>query len=281
VPELPEVETVRRVLERSLGGKRIVGAEVVPDEIVLQGTDPRTVQEALLGSKVDRTGRYGKTWWLELSHGAWLYGHLGMSGWVRDLDPDRALPTRLREHGTRPLDDESGRPRFLKLLVEAEDGARVALTDGRRLARLWLGGPDDPKVARLGYDCLDGLPDPEELATLLNRRRAPIKSLLLDQGLFAGVGNWIADEALYQAGLSPHRLGSSLGAEDVAALRACIESIVRLAVDCDADSSRYPADWLFHARWGGKSGQPEIGGEPIVREPVGGRTTAWVPSRQK
>lgn len=281
MPELPEVETVRRVLERALSGKRIARAEVVPDEIVLQGAAPDELRGALEGSRVERSGRHGKTWWLELESGPWLYGHLGMSGWVRDLDPARALPTRLREHGSKPLDDDKGRPRFLKLLLESEAGDRVALSDGRRLARLWLGGPGDAKVAKLGYDCLGGLPPAAELARLVQRRQAPVKSVLLDQALFAGVGNWIADEALYQAGIAPKRLASSLTVAEVGRLREKIEAIVGLAVECDADSSRYPPDWLFHARWGGKSGVGEIAGGAIVREPVGGRTTAWVPSRQR
>lgn len=280
MPELPEVETVRRVIERALKGQRLAEVEVAPDEIVLEGADPEALREALVGRTVMGAGRHGKLWWVELDGPQRLYGHLGMSGWVRDLDPARALATRLREHGSKPWDDEHGRPRFLKLLLTGENGARVALTDGRRLARLWMGDEADPRLAKLGFDCLLGLPPVHEIGAVLARRNAPIKSVLLDQRVFAGVGNWIADETLFQAGIAPKRHASSLSVEEVERLRMALESIVKLAVGVSADASKYPDDWLFHARWGGKSGATTVAGMPLVREPVGGRTTAWVKGLQ-
>jgi formamidopyrimidine-DNA glycosylase len=105
--------------------------------------------------------------------------------------------------------------------------------------------------------------------------------VLLDQSLFAGVGNWIADEVLYQAGLDPRRPASSLSPRDVGRLRGRLRAIVHRAVSVDADSSRFPRTWLFHRRWGRKQGARTARGEPIVHLTVGGRTTAWVPSRQR
>jgi formamidopyrimidine-DNA glycosylase len=130
VPELPEVETVRRTLSNALKGKRIVSAEFPVDDIVHSKLKPEAMEQAVLGAKVLDVGRKGKYWWLELDRRPWLFGHLGMAGWVRDLDKDSI---RLREHGNAPWEDENGRPRFLKMLLEAEDGKRVAMTDGRRL----------------------------------------------------------------------------------------------------------------------------------------------------
>lgn len=280
MPELPEVETVRRIMERVLKGKKIVEAEVVPDDIVMGSTPPEAIREALVGRTVTGVGRKGKYWWIELDEKPWVFGHLGMAGWIRELG---AATVRLREHGNAPLDDEEGRPRFLKLLLTAEDGKRISFTDQRRLARLWLGDDpaDDSRIKELGFDCLHELPSAKELLPLINKRKAPIKAVLLDQSLFAGVGNWIADETLYHAGIAPKRTGDTLSAKEVSRLRDALDRVVRTAVDAGADSDKYPEDWLFSSRWGGKKGRTEIGGKKIVREPVGGRTTAWVPSVQK
>lgn len=266
-------------MRRILQGRKIVAAEVVPDEIVLGGIPPEAFVAAIEGRTLRDVGRKGKYWWLDFGDAPIVFGHLGMSGWIRELGE----PTvRLKEHGNAPLDDENGRPRFLKLLMTSEDGRRVAFTDGRRLARLWLGesAVADARVAKLGPDVYESLPDPEQLYAILHRRKAPLKALLLDQGLFAGVGNWIADECLYHARLAPKRTGDTLSLPDVIALHQSLQMVLEIAVEKNADKDQFPEDWLFHHRWDGNRGSEMIGGEAIVRESVGGRTTAWVPTRQ-
>src|SRR3954465_7570465 len=140
MPELPEVETVRRIMRRVLKGHKIVDVEVVPDTIIFGSTPPEAFVEALKGRTVTEIGRKGKYWWIELDHKPWLFGHLGMAGWIRELG---ASTTRLREHGNAPLDDENGRPRFLKFLLTTDEGKRISFTDARRLGRVWLSeGPE-------------------------------------------------------------------------------------------------------------------------------------------
>lgn len=281
MPELPEVEAVRRLLERALVGCTLAHVEVADDPIVLEKQPCKAVQAALTGASVAAAGRKGKYWWLELDGGQTLFGHLGMSGWMRDLKAEKEK--RLVSHGKAALAEPDGRPRFLKLLLRTTDGAEVAMTDGRRLARLWLGGPwvEDRRIKELGRDAwLDPWP-PADLFAVLARRKAPIKALLLDQKLFAGVGNWVADEALFHAGLSPHRLGASLSAEDTVALCSSLKSVLDLAVACEADDARYPEEWMFHHRWGGGRGAQVHPAGEIQRDQVGGRTTAWIPAIQK
>lgn len=280
MPELPEVENVRRTLERVLLSKRIVDAEIAPDEIVLKGLSPDLIRTALVGRTVTAVGRKGKYFWLELDEKPWVFAHLGMAGWVREIG---ASTIRLREHGNAPLDDAEGRPKFLKMLLTAEDGGKVVMTDGRRLSRIWLAeSPEkDSAISKLSQDMYLDLPSAEEIHKRVVKKSAPIKAILLDQTVFAGIGNWIADEVLYVARIRPSRLGNSLSMEESAKLREAIRFVLDHAVEVGADKEKFPESWLFHYRWGGSKGDDLIEGQQIVREQIGGRTTAWVPSRQK
>jgi formamidopyrimidine-DNA glycosylase len=265
VPELPEVEAARVMLERALRGRRIEAVTTVSDPIVYAGVTPRRLAAALRGRRVKRAGRKGKHLWLELDRRPWPAFHFGMSG-----------SFRVYAAGTE-------RPRYWKVELETDDGARLALRDPRRLGRIRLlrDPAREPPISLLGFDVLDEMPSPRKLQALLSRRKAPIKAVLLDQGLFAGVGNWIADEALFQARISPHRPASSLSAVEVARLRRHLGAIVALAVKVLARKQEFPRGWLFHRRWGRDSSAQTLRAERIVHETIGGRTAAWVPSRQR
>ncbi len=280
VPELPEVETVCRVMRRVLLNHKIVDVEVVPDTIVFGNTPPEAIVDALKGRTVTEVGRKGKTWWLRTGEPPDVVGHLGMAGWIRETN---APTVRLKEHGNAPLDDEAGRPRFLKLLLQTDEGRGIAFTDGRRLARLRLSPSveTDPKLKELGPDAFDDLPKAQAFGDLFKKRSAPIKALLMDQAILSGVGNWLADECLYHARIAPNRAASSLSPEEYVQLRKKLRYVLETAVEAGADDSKYPTDWMFHHRWGGGKGAAKIGRHEIVREEVGGRTTAWVPALQK
>lgn len=280
MPELPEVETVCRLMRRVLVGHKIVDVEIAKDDIVYKRTSPEEVKKALLNKKVEKIGRRGKTWWIELDSPPVVFGHLGMSGWIREMN---APTVRLREHGEAPLDDKNGSPRFMKFILQTDEGRRLTLTDLRRLARVWLSPAvkDDEKLQELGPDALEQLPKGEKFGELFNKRKAPIKALLMDQSIIAGIGNWLADEVLYHSRIAPQRAASSLSHAEFARLRKEMLKILKIAVEAGADSDKYPKDWIFHVRWGGDRGEAKHGRYKIVREPVGGRTTAWVPALQK
>jgi formamidopyrimidine-DNA glycosylase len=156
------------------------------------------------------------------------------------------------------------------------------MTNARRLGRIrLLWDPcHEPPIANLGFDPLLDLPPARGIGDLLSRRRAPIKAVLLDQGCFAGVGNWIADEVLYQAGIDPRRPARELSVEEVRRLRRRLRLVIERAVRVQADSSRFPRTWLFHHRWGRRPRARTPKG-PIRFDTVGGRTTAWVPRAQR
>ncbi len=263
MPELPEVETARRRAQRALRGRRIVAVAVADDPIVYEGVTPARFAATLRGRRVVAVHRKGKHLWMELDRPPFPLFHFGMTG------------------SFEIYRDGAERPRFWKVELTTEDGTRLAMPDPRRLGRLRLRrDPErEPPLARLGFDVLRELPPARELAGLLARRGAPAKAVLLDQSVFAGVGNWIADEALYQAAIDPRRPASSLSLAEVARLRSRLHAIVRLAVDAGADDARFPRTWLFHHRWGRAEGARTARGEPIVHVTIGGRTTAVVPSR--
>ena len=265
MPELPEVETARRRAQRALRGRRIVAVAVVDDPIVYEGVSPARFAATLRGRRVLAVHRKGKHLWMELDHPPFPLFHFGMTG-----------SFEIYREG-------ADRPRFWKIEIAAEDGTRLAMPDARRLGRLRLrrDPENEPPLARLGFDVLRDLPPARELAAVLARRGAPVKAVLLDQSLFAGVGNWIADEALYQAAIDPRRPTSSLSPAEVKHLRSRLIAIVRLAVDVGADDARYPRSWLFHHRWGRAKGARTARGEPIVHVTIGGRTTAVVPWRYR
>src|SRR5256714_1578323 len=226
MPELPEVETVCRIMRRVLVGHKIVDVEVADDHLFLSGLPPDMVGAALACRTVRQVGRKGKFWWLDTGEAPVVFAHLGMTGWIRELG---AFTTRLKEHGEAPLDDENGRPRFLKLLLTTDDGKRISFTDARRLGRLWLNETvaGDRRLAMLGPDALNDLPKGTHFQALFSRRKAPIKALLLNQTIISGLGNWLADEVLFQAGIAPQRIASSLSADELAKLRTAIANVVK------------------------------------------------------
>lgn len=263
MPELPEVETWRRLADTHAAGKIIQTAFAADDPIIFDQNNPRNVAQTLTGCRITGTARKGKHCWLILDCGKHLYLHFGMSGslwWLPNAeDPE---------------------PSHVKCRLLLDDGSRLIYRNLRRIGkiRLLADAAAVPPVSRLGPDPLaEGLPL-SWLRQELRKRHAPIKAVLLDQRVFAGVGNWIADEILYQARINPHRICSELLPEDVSRIHRCMLRILRKAVAVEADAARFPKSWLFHHRWG-KKAVHTAAGETIRFEEIGGRTCAWVPER--
>jgi formamidopyrimidine-DNA glycosylase len=278
VPELPEVETARRLAVRVAVGRRVVGVWCAADPIVVDGATPARVGAALRGRLVRAARRHGKHLWLELDRRPWLLMHFGMTG--RLQTPSRP-PLRLMS--SRNLASAGWPPRFVKLRLTFDDGGELAFADARRLGRIRL--RDDPKrqppLAGLGFDALHELPPPHCFQALLHERTAPMKALLLDQSFAAGVGNWIADEVLFQARIDPRRPARSLSSAEASRVRRRLRDVLTLAVRVGADSDRYPRGWLFHRRWDRDPLARTASGAQIRWDTIGGRTTAWAPSVQR
>ena len=280
MPELPEVEAARRLLTRAAVGRRIVSARVMPDPIVFQGVSPARIRRALVGRRVVAAHRHGKHLWLELDERPWPCFHFGMSGGIEVRGRQRQ---RLMVEGRRAR-EEPWPPRFLKLHLTLDDGDEIVFRDARRLGRVRLRHDPaaEPPISLLGFDALHDVPSPGRLAALFAKRAAPVKAVLLDQSFSAGVGNWIADEVLYQARIDPRRRTDTLTRAEIGRIRSRLRSVISTAVRADADSDRFPRKWLFHTRWSKRLQSPvTVRGERIRYLTVGGRTTAWVAEVQR
>lgn len=279
MPELPEAERARKLIEEVAVGRVIEQVRCADDDIVFTGVSPRTVARRLKGRAVVASRRRGKQMWWELDQRPWPLFHFGMTG--QFVTPHDG-PLRLAAHGRKPL-DRTWPPKFWKIHLWLDDGTELAMTNARRLGRIRL--QQDPEredpIARLGFDPLYEMPPVPDFVDRLRARKGVLKAVLLDQGFAAGVGNWMADEILYQAKIDPRRRGTELSVAEAKRIHAKMKAIVLKAVAVDADKTRFPRSWLFHHRWGKDADARTTKGEPIEHLELGGRTTAWVPSVQK
>ena len=278
MPELPEVERARRIAKKVAQGRRIVEARCADDAIVFEGVAPTRFRRALVGRRVRGVRRHGKHLWFELDRRPWPCLHFGMTGGFHTAPGG----PRVKLKSSRKRPDHAWPPRFTKLHLVFDDGGELVLADARRLGRIRLrqDPAHEPPISLLGFDAHRALPVPARFRELVRHRGAPLKALLLDQGFAAGVGNWIADEVLYQARLDPRRRASSLSDAEIERMRSALRHVMDTAVRLSNDSDRYPRGWLFHRRWGKNPRAVTRTGERIRHITVGGRTTAWVPTRQ-
>lgn len=279
MPELPEVEFGRMVAERTALGRRIARVKCDEDRIVFEGVAPRTVARTLRGRTVTAVRRHGKQLWFELDERPWPLFHFGMTGAFRTREE---TPLRIESSPKEP--DTTWPPRFTKIHLWLDDGGELVMTNARRLGRIrLLEDPlGEPPLSKLGFDPLTGMPRLGEFRKLVAARGgAVVKGLLLDQGFAAGVGNWIADEVLFRAGIDPRRKAGALDADEVKALHGALRAVIKKAVSVDAQKDRFPRSWLFHVRWGKEKDATLPDGTPVEHMTVAGRTTAWAPSRQR
>jgi formamidopyrimidine-DNA glycosylase len=290
MPELPEVERGRRIAVKVAAGRRIVEARCADDPIVFEGVPPAKLREALVGRRVLGVKRHGKHLWFELDGRPWPCLHFGMTGGFHTAPGGPIV--RLRSSGKPHPGGRGGSPnstqvawppRFTKLQLVFDNGAELIVADARRLGRIRLrhDPAKEPPISLLGFDAHRSLPPPARFRALVRARSAPLKALLLDQSFAAGVGNWIADEVLYQARLDPRRRADALGDAEIDRMRRALKLVIDTSVRLSNDSDRYPRGWLFHRRWGKNPRAITLRGDRIRHITLGGRTTAWVPGVQR
>ncbi|XP_057967782.1 formamidopyrimidine-DNA glycosylase isoform X2 [Malania oleifera] len=276
MPELPEVEAARRAVEEHCVGKSIKRAVVADDSKVIDGVSPEDFQASLLGKTIVSARRKGKNMWLELDSPPFPSFQFGMAGaiYIKGV-----AVTKYKRSAVNDTDEWPSK--YSKFFIELEDGLELSFTDKRRFAkvRLLKDPAAVPPISELGPDALLEPMTVDKFISFLSKKEIAIKALLLDQHCVAGIGNWIADEVLYQAKIHPLQIAASLSQENCIALHKSIKEVICYAVEVDADCSYFPLEWLFHFRWGKKPGQ--VNGKKIEFISARGRTTAYVPELQK
>ncbi len=294
MPELPEVETIRRQLEPELVDRRIERAEVL-DERWTRPEPPVGTERALRGRTVELVARRGKYLVVGLDDGSALVMHLRMTGNLLLRPPGSSTVADLMEAaplGAPRLYEAQPELRHLRARLWLDDGSELWFTDARRFGHgvvLREAEIEPYFAARLGPEPLSDELTPERLCALAAGRRAPLKSFLLDQSRIAGIGNIYADEALFRAGLHPLSPAGSMRAEHCEALCEGIVETLELALahggssiddylDARGERGSMQDEFLVHTR----EGEPcPRCGEPIRRIVVSGRSTYFCPGCQR
>ncbi|MGH9178591.1 MAG: Fpg/Nei family DNA glycosylase [Acidimicrobiales bacterium] len=261
MPELPEVEAYRALAESAL--HRPVAAVDAPDAWFLKaGLDEPTVRDALTGRSFTAARRRGKLLLLDTDEGGPVLGlRFGMTG--RLLVDGRPGVEGLLY--SSPLE----RSEWDRFAVRFRDGGDLRLRDPRRLGGVRL----DPDEDALGADALDLTP--AALRAALGTSTVALKARLMDQTRLAGVGNLLADEALWRAGLDPRRPAGSLTPAEVRRLHRHLRGTV---ADLIARGGSHAGDLMPVRTRGGTCPRD---GAPLARQAVGGRTTYWCPTHQR
>lgn len=270
MPELPEVETIVRGLAPVLEGRRIASIELRRAD--LRRPFPPDLRQRLTGARVTGLGRRAKYGLIETDRGDTLIFHLGMSGsWRID-------PAEIGRHD--------------HVLIETEEGRRLALNDPRRFGSLDIVPTERIESAEpfasLGPEPLGEAFDGAYLAGALGGRVAPVKALLLDQRIVAGLGNIYVCEALHLARIAPGRAGGHVARARLDRLAAAVKAVLRAAIEAGGSSLRdyvqpngelgyFSADWRVY----GREGAACACGTTIRRRADSGRSTFFCPKCQR
>ncbi len=270
MPELPEVEYVARQLRTELVGRRFTGVRVLWERAIL-GLDPRDFAARLIAREVIEISRRGKFLLIGLEDAQNLVVHRRMSGNLVFALPEVEDP-------------------YTRVAFSLDDGRRLLFSDPRKFGRLTVVTASElPALfARLGPEPLDPAFTPAVLAERLAGRRGPIKALLLDQAVIAGLGNIYADEALFRAHIHPLRPGESLDGDEVERLHAGIQGALLTGIEHGGTTfgrhrgvHNEAGRNLEHVEVYRRTGQPcPRCGTPIERITVAQRGTHYCPHCQ-
>jgi formamidopyrimidine-DNA glycosylase len=291
MPELPEVEVTRRRIAKLLVGRKIARVFTTkPSYFFL--TSPRRLQQELAGRTVSKLDRHGKYLLARLDSGSTLLLHLGMTGQLfgegaRSIRLLRA-PDRRSKRSERPRRFSPDEHTHLQLEF-SDGGARVYFRDVRKFGKVLLvrDGKSDARLEKLGVDALEA--NGQHLFDAARARKIPIKTLLLDQAVIAGIGNIYADEALFLAGVSPRRAAHRVSAAACEAIVAAAQRVMKRSIQTGGSSiSDYvnpdgsDGGYQNERRVYGRENQPcPRCRTPIRRVVIAQRSSHFCPSCQK
>jgi formamidopyrimidine-DNA glycosylase len=213
VPELPEVETIRRDVDREYTGRRIKTVDVTGQRSIRRHANADEFIVRLVGHKISSVERKGKYLLLKLDTGDVVVAHMGMSGQL------------LRATAKDPLEKHT------HVVISFSQGAQLRFVDPRTFGEMFVTRPETledevPDLAHLGFDPLEDVMTWTRFSSLLSAKKTKLKPLLMDQRFIAGIGNIYADEILFAAGLRWDRSSESLSAQEVRRLyRSMVETL--------------------------------------------------------
>lgn len=214
MPELPEVETISRLLQTTIVNQEVTDVEVLHPAIIRSG-DLRN----LTGWTITRVQRQGKYLVFNTDSKLCLFTHFGMSGlylWQNDIDSE---------------------PTHVRAVIRFEKG-NLLYNDVRRLKGIWVSENGKPPWHNLGMDALDENLTVSFLGESFSKTSRPIKNVLLDQSIIAGIGNIYASEILFHAGINPFRKTNTLSVQEVDVLRSSIKSVLLKAIEAGGTTLR-------------------------------------------
>jgi formamidopyrimidine-DNA glycosylase len=258
MPELPDVEGFRRVLRSHAVGLSIEHVDV-QDEGVLHDVTARQLQDKLRGRRFDEPQRHGKWLIVPVGKGSMLL-HFGMTGSLHWAESGQS------------------RHRHDRVIFSFVNG-ELRYRDMRKLQGLrWAEDQQEVEeiLAQLGPDAAEISGD--RLAELLAGRRMQIKSALMDQSIIAGIGNLLADEILWRAGIHPRRLCIHLDQDDFTRLNKARQTVLRQSIKVGRVPRR--KSWLTGRREDPSGACPRCG-SPLAHDRIGGRATTWCPQCQR
>ena len=263
MPELAEVEYYRRQWDCGLG-QRGIAVQLHASKRIFRGSDTRALRRVLTGARLVESSARGKQMMFRFSRDGWLGLHLGMSGTMR-VEP---AGFRAETHDHLVLQQAK------RALVFRDPRlfGRVRFHVGKAEPGWWDGAA--PEISSSAFSA-------SFVSDFLRRHgRAPVKAVLLMQAGFPGIGNWMADEILWRAKITPALRCADLASAQLVALRRATRFVAREAIRIIArDFADPPKSWLIHQRWK-RGGVCPAHKTPLARATVGGRTTAWCPECQ-
>lgn len=274
MPELPEVETIRRVIEPQIQGRAIEAVSVSRPEIIAHPTAEAFCRR-IEGRTFERMGRRGKFLLFTLDSGNTLILHLRMTGCL--LLTPAVLPPEKHTH----------------LIFRLSGGSELRFSDTRRFGRLWLLQKDEADIysgiGKLGKEPFDAEVSAAYLSGLLGKRKKAVKECLLDQSVLAGIGNIYSDEILFAAGICPARPAGSLTGEEWERLAAAIPERLSYFIEKNGIT---PEEYLqtkgkdyrntpFLQVYGRGGKACPVCGETLRRQTIGGRSSVYCPRCQK
>jgi len=260
MPELPDAECFRRVVADHALGRRIAAVRLRDPER-LKGAREDDLHAALEGRSFEATRRHGKVALARAGEGRWIVFHFGMTGFLTAYD------------------DEADEPSHARLVVDFDDGGHLAFDNLRKFGWVEIAEDPDDYIARegLGPDAL--AVGQSDFAGIIGGSGGMVKSMLMDQGKIAGVGNVYSDEILFQSGVAPDAKASGLSSDRLRTIHETMRKVLRTAIEAGAHPHHMPQDWLTPHRGEEGAACPRCGG-PLTSRKVSGRTAYLCPSCQ-